>query len=519
MATPDGARNERRHFYKAMSRLPLAGTFAVQFGVVHPLLRHTTRCRLCLGITVLLALAGGLDGCSINPQTPLSKQENALRIPWYGSPNHFDPGIFDPARASSSTPLLLASLSNAGLVKFSPDLHVIPELAVSIPTISTDGRSYTFTMRQDAHYADGRACTAADVAYSFARALSPEEHAPLAKQYLGGIEGASEVESGQSRTLSGVRVLNSLTVRIRLSAPDATFLEKLAFPVAAIISRHGSGGLGPFVQVRTDNRSMLVFAPRRNYFGGEMQIDTVRVVAVRNAATGIELYRKGQLDSAWIPPARMPAFSHHAEFNGSGSLDGYYAVAQAPEGAQLAAGLDRDRLLQGAGPALTTLQSIVPPAVPDYVSSPPSLSASTGASDPPLPVRLRVAQPGDTFSQELRASLRQQWSTATNAASTVWIVHATFLLPDPGRWLNIISDQSPVWYRSRLEQADALTNDPVSRMNMYSDAENWALSRGIIIPLAAGTLGYVTRSTVQGLDVTATGLMPANNNWSLVGIT
>jgi hypothetical protein len=132
---------------------------------------------------------------------------------------------------------------------------------------------------------------------------------------------------------------------------------------------------------------------------------------------------------------------------------------------------------------------------------------------------LRVAQPGDTFSQELRASLKKQWTTDAQATNTVWIVHATFLLPDPGRWLNIISNQSPAWYRSQLAQADALTNDPVSRMNTYSDDENWALSKGIMIPLAAGTLGYVTRSTVQGLDVTATGLMPANNNWSLVGIT
>jgi hypothetical protein len=465
-------------------------------------------------------LCGGLAGCSFNPSPPLSKQATTLSIPWYGSPNHFDPGIFDPAKASSSTPLFVASLSNVGLVKFSPDLHVIPELAVSIPTISTDGRSYTFTIRQDARFADGRHCTAADVAYSFARALSPEEHAPLAAQYLSGIQGAAEVESGRARTLSGVRVLHRLTFRIRLSDPDATFLEKLAFPVAAIVSRNGSGGLGPFVQVRSHGRSSLVFAPRRNYFGGQMHIDAVRLVAVRNAATGIEMYRKGLLDAAWIPPARMPSFSDHAEFSGSKSLDGYYAVAPATEGAQLAALLDRGRLLEGAGPALSTLQSIVPSGVPDYVSSPPSFDASRALSGPVLlPVRLSVAQPGDKLSQELRAALKQQWATDVNATRTVWIVHATFLLPDPGRWLNIISNQSPTWYRTDLAQADALTNDPVSRMSTYSDAENWALSKGIVIPLATGTLGYLTKSRVQGLDVTGTGLMPANNNWTLVGVT
>jgi hypothetical protein len=56
-------------------------------------------------------------------------------------------------------------------------------------------------------------------------------------------------------------------------------------------------------------------------------------------------------------------------------------------------------------------------------------------------------------------------------------------------------------------------------MSGYSDVENWALSKGLIIPLATGTLGYLTKSAVQGLDVTATGLMPDNNNWSSVSIT
>jgi hypothetical protein len=415
--------------------------------------------------------------------------------------------------------LLVTSLANAGLVKFSPDLHVIPELAVSIPTISSNGRSYTFTIRQDARYADGTPCTAADVAFSLARALSPREHAPLAVQYLGGIQGASQVERGHARTLSGVRVLHRLTVQIRLTAPDATFLEKLAFPVAAIQSRHGSGGLGPFMRVASSSPSIVVFVPRRNYFGDPIQIDSVKLVAVRNAASGLEMFRKGLLDAVWVPPARMSAFDGHAEFSQSNALDGYFAVAPVPQGLRLASSLDRSRLLQDIGPALAPLQSVVPATVPDYVSSPPALGASTTSAGSAPRVRLRVAEPGDKLSQQLREALKRQWPTDQNAARTVWIVHATFFLPDPGRWLAIIANVAPNWYRSDLTQADALTNDPVTRMTAYSDVENWALSRGIIIPLATGTLGYLTRSTVQGLGVTATGLMPMNNNWSMVDIT
>lgn len=481
-------------------------------------MRRRTAFQLFSRALLCLVLGFSLASCSINSSTTLSKQENTLRIPWYGSPKHFDPGIFDPAKASSATSLLVASIENAGLVKFSPDLHVIPELAVSIPTISTDGRSYTFTIRQDARYADGRPCTAADVEYSFARALSPAEHSPLAARYLGGIEGAPAVEQGRVRTLSGVRILHRLTIRIRLHTADATFLEKLAFPVAAIVSRRDSGGLGPFRQAHSRDSSSLEFVQRPHYFGEQLAIDAIRLTAVRNAATGLEMYRKGLLDVAWIPPSRMSTYSNHAEFSESNGLDGYYAVAPSSEGAALASSLDRELLLKTAGPELASLESVVPSAVPDYVSSPPTLSASAVPWSS-TPVRLRVAQPHDQLLQALRASLAQQWPSRITATPTVWIVHSTFFLPDPGRWLSIIANQAPSWYRARLTQADTLTNDPVTRMSTYSEIETWALTRGIIIPLATGTLAYLMKSSVQGLNLTAAGLMPVNNTWSSVVIT
>ncbi|HEX6510612.1 MAG TPA: ABC transporter substrate-binding protein, partial [Chloroflexota bacterium] len=144
-----------------------------------------------------LSLALVLTGCS-GSSAPASAQTSALHIPLYGAISRTDPEIFDGAQASASTPLFLTSLLNAGLVKFGPDLHVIPEIAVSIPTISTGGRSYTFTIRQDAEFADGEPCTAADVAYSLARALMPGEHSPLAWSYLGGIKGAAAVARGRA---------------------------------------------------------------------------------------------------------------------------------------------------------------------------------------------------------------------------------------------------------------------------------------------------------------------------------
>jgi hypothetical protein len=53
-------------------------------------------------------------------------------------------------------------------------------------------------------------------------------------------------------------------------------------------------------------------------------------------------------------------------------------------------------------------------------------------------------------------------------------------------------------------------------MNLYGEAEQWALSQGFVVPLASGSIGYLVRPTVQNLLVTPVGIMPQNNNWTLV---
>jgi ABC-type oligopeptide transport system substrate-binding subunit len=93
------------------------------------------------------------------------------------------------------------------------------------------------------------------------------------------------------------------------------------------------------------------------------------------------------------------------------------------------------------------------------------------------------------------------------------------MLPDPERWLSLAAPIAPHWYPMEVSQAQALTNDPVSRMSTYSQAENWVLQRGLIIPLASGNLGYLVKPAVQSLEMTPAGPMPRNNNWSLVGVS
>jgi ABC-type transport system substrate-binding protein len=468
-------------------------------------------------LLLTVSLSMGLSACG----STASAHNSTLRLPVYGSTRSIDPGVFDPARATTSTPLFLASLLQAGLVKFGPDLHIIPDLAVSLPTISPNGLAYTFTVRQDARFADGRSCSASDIAYSLARALSPAMHSSLARAYLGGIRGANLVEAGVTPRLSGVRVVDPLTVRIELSRADATFLEKLAFPEAAIVERSGTtprpSGLGPWRLAAREADGSAILLPRPHYFGGQIQVRSLRLVPVADTRTGIALYRKGDLDVARVPADQYRQLSGRSDFHQSDSLDAYYALPTGPDGLALAAALDRDQLLSGMSPALSALTSIVPPAIPDYAGSSPSIPVSSDGRRPGVVFQLPATH--DPTTRSLVAALLRQWTSGGRAPVRVRLVHVTYQLPDPGRWLQtVLAQTASRWFRSVISVANSLTNDPVSRMNLYSEAESWAIEKGVVIPLAGGSIAYLIRASVQNVQVTPAGVMPQNNNWSLVSV-
>jgi hypothetical protein len=183
----------------------------------------------------------------------------------------------------------------------------------------------------------------------------------------------------------------------------------------------------------------------------------------------------------------------------------------------LAAHLNRDQLIRDSTSALSPLTEIVPPAVPDYVSSAPSVEA--GTADGGVTARVELGSPWDPTAHLLGRALGRQWSEA-HRGTVVRVVHLTSLLPDPAAWLRVVFQQTPSrWYRRIMAGSARLTTDPVTRMSAYSRAENWALEEGLVIPLASGNVAYLIKPRVQSLQVTPSGIMPANNSWASVSVT
>src|SRR5690606_1720496 len=98
-----------------------------------------------------------------------------------------------------------------GLLEVNAGLELEPALATSW-TVSDDGLTYVFQLRDGVTFHNGRAFTADDVVYSFDRIMNPETGSPQASRFN---EVASAVATGP------------LEVTFTLNVPFAPFLSNL----------------------------------------------------------------------------------------------------------------------------------------------------------------------------------------------------------------------------------------------------------------------------------------------------
>ena len=124
--------------------------------------------------------------------------DQALVYNGYESANLRD---YDPATTYSSGDKLVFS----GLVSLDPNLNIRPDLAETWE-VSGNGTVYTFHIRQNAKFRNGRDVTAQDIVFSWERAASPELQSDTVLTYLGDIVGVREMVAGQANSISGLKV-------------------------------------------------------------------------------------------------------------------------------------------------------------------------------------------------------------------------------------------------------------------------------------------------------------------------
>ncbi len=107
--------------------------------------------------------------------------------------------------------------------------ELYPEAATSFPTVSKDGKTYTFHIRPGLKFSDGSALTAASYQRAWERNLSPKMGSPYGvnDQFQKVIVGGEDFLAGKTQHLAGITA-KGLTITFHLTKPNPTFVAYLA---------------------------------------------------------------------------------------------------------------------------------------------------------------------------------------------------------------------------------------------------------------------------------------------------
>ena len=199
-----------------------------------------------------------------------------------------DPPTLDPHLTTDNISGALVNEVYGGLVTLTPELAPSPDLAESWD-ISEDGTVYTFHLRENAKFHNGKPVTSEDVRWSLERAADPAIGSPVAEQYLSDIVGVTARLNGDADSISGVRVIDERTIELTIDAPKAYFLAKLTYPTSFVVDRdnveaepenwtQNPNGTGPFTLAEYIVGEKMVLARFEDYHLEPAFLDKVEFI-------------------------------------------------------------------------------------------------------------------------------------------------------------------------------------------------------------------------------------------------
>ncbi|WP_336774792.1 peptide ABC transporter substrate-binding protein [Paenibacillus sp. MMO-58] len=269
-------------------------------------------------ISVLLALALVAVGCT--PKQESGSSEGSV----FRMNLATEPPSLDPAQVQDQVSATVVNGLFEGLTRKDEKGDVVPAVAKEWK-ISDDGKTYTFTIRDDAKWSNGDPVTAGDFEYAWKRALDPNLK-PAASAYayqLYYIKNAEAYNTGTDGSVKaddvGVKAIDDHTLQVELNSPTPYFLGLMSFtvfyPVHKSVKENEQWATdvstlvsnGPFKISEWKKNNSITIAKNDNYYAkDDIKLSKVVFSEVNDSNTELSMYQTGELDYAGMPTGLIP---------------------------------------------------------------------------------------------------------------------------------------------------------------------------------------------------------------------
>ncbi|EGK3004320.1 peptide ABC transporter substrate-binding protein [Salmonella enterica subsp. enterica serovar Kentucky] len=272
-------------------------------------MRHSVSVTCCALLVSSFSLAYAAD---VPGGTVLAEKQELVR--------HIkdEPASLDPAKAVGLPEIQVIRDLFEGLVNQNEKGEIIPGVASQWK--SNDNRIWTFTLRDNAQWADGTPVTAQDFVYSWQRLVDPKTLSPFAWfAALAGITNAQAIIDGKvTPDQLGVSAVDAHTLRVQLDKPLPWFASLTAsfafYPVQKANVESGKDwmkpgkliGNGAYVLKERVVNEKLVVEPNTHYWdNAKTVLQKVTFLPINQESAATKRYLAGDIDITESFPKNM----------------------------------------------------------------------------------------------------------------------------------------------------------------------------------------------------------------------
>ena len=241
-----------------------------------------------------------------------------------------DPDTLDPSLASTSTDIGVLHALNRGLIYFDKDLNPVPSLATALPTISADGLTYTFTLRDGAKYSNGDPIVAGDLVYAWKRIIDPRT-ASTYQAFYADVKGGAEILAltGKKPAATDAEI-DAAIAKLRRRRPPTTRRSSSPSPIRPATSSTSSGcgapgrsrrsgsrprnfteaanyvSSGPFMMKDWTHQASITLVPNPNWYGQKPTLTEIDFKIGGDPTADQATFEAGQLDMLAASPPDVP---------------------------------------------------------------------------------------------------------------------------------------------------------------------------------------------------------------------